>query len=265
MALHTSDLAVGTVGIASAFLVVLGAFLNLFQSGLQIIGLGTAISLCLTTAKLIYDRREDQRKKTSAGIQRLQPSVYNPILSWAVVAGRTLQAEPEAEFAVAFGPPPDLSTNGDYVAVVGDGLHSALERTNEAHHAYTIRAARVREEYGQRLEQKVETIHPNWKSVWLYFDGSEWDMHGLVFGHNFRTIENLVRSAKKIEMSASRKYDGGNTEACPTDFVDALLQPTILSSFKPFGESKNSLKIEIGKLLTLTKNAITNGEPDWRL
>jgi len=256
---------IGAVGVASAFFVVLGAFLNLFQSGLQIIGVGTAISLVLTTTKLIYDRREDRRRKTLSGIQRLQPSIYNPILSWAVVAKRTLENEPDGEFAYSIGSPPDLSTNGDYVAIVGDQLRSSLTKTTEAARILSIRAAATREEHAKRLENMVKALHPDWKSTWLYLGVSEWDLRGLVYQQSLRMISDMAKTASEIQMSETRKYDGGKLEACAKEFVDALVNLTGLASYKPLAEAKAQARAEIENTLRLAKEAIEKGEPDWRL
>jgi len=56
--MDNTDWGVSLAAFFAAVIVLAGAFFDLLQSGLQIIGIGTAVSLVIGTSRFLYERKE---------------------------------------------------------------------------------------------------------------------------------------------------------------------------------------------------------------
>jgi hypothetical protein len=266
---HSTDLGLGAVAGVSAVLVIAGTFFNVFQNAIQIIGIGTAISLTLTAYKYVADTTERRRGRVVEGIARLKPEIYDPLLTWAIHAKTTLQNQIPGEFAFAVPPPPpDITSKGDFVAAIGPSLRSSIETTLESLRMYGIWTAQVRQRYSERLENLVHTLYPdrNANDCWIYFDKmSEWGVRNMVYSRDFRYIKGLLNQGTKVELSDQRLSEGGKPREAPESVLRALSDPSDLEGFPSLQGALAKLQSDLNTTIGILKVAIVKGEPDWNL
>ena len=96
--LHQSDLGHAALATLGTLLIVLGAFFNFLQNGIQLVGAGAIITLIFSASKFYSDRREMRSRGIQERINKLQPTVYNPVITWAIQALDTITAKNPDEF-----------------------------------------------------------------------------------------------------------------------------------------------------------------------
>ena len=267
--MHFTDLGLGAIAGASAVLVIVGTFFNVFQNAIQIIGIGTTISLTLTAYKYVADTTERRRGRIVEGIARLKPEIYDPLLTWAIHAKTTLQNQIPGEFAYAVpNPPPDITSKGDFVAAIGKTLRSSVEAALESLRMYSICTSQVRQRYSERLENLVHTLYPyrSANDCWIYFDkASEWGVRNMVYSRDFRYIKGLLDKGAKVGLSDQRLSEGGILREAPESVEAALSDPTNLEGFTSLQSSFAKLQADLDVMIGILKAAIVKGEPDWSL
>ena len=264
--MDTTDYAVSIGAVSAAVFVLAGAFLNFLQSGIQIVGVGTVISLTLGTYKLLSDRKENIRRRRMEGIQRLQPKIYDPLLKWAVNAKREIERRGIDEVAFYVASPPDLSAEGDFVAVVGEKLRGNVQNTIELYNLSFSLYLKVREEYRQKILRLIDRLSLGWQlnSVNVIFDrGQEFTVTELPFTYSLEFIKDKAKTAKSIILKHNAEPVA--SIPCPDEILQALQRSEDLPSLNEIQRARKNLKAQLDALILQLKEAIRKGEPDWRL
>lgn len=205
--MEDNEVGIGIAAISTAVAVILGTFFDLFQSGIQIIGVGTAISLVIGSYKLIIDRRESKRRKKLEGIQRLQPNIYSPLLTWAVAAKKSLKEYGSDDIYNYLGPgPTSLDGEADYIAIVGETLKKSIKKINDAFLKHYETNEKVKKEYNERVSSLITKLGKRWgyKSTQIITEErGTLDVAWVLNQHGMKTIREYLKSSKPIMLRNS--------------------------------------------------------------
>ena len=239
--MDATELGVGIFGSVMAIFVLAGAFLNILQSGILIIGAGTAISLVMGWVRIVSDRRESARRVRSETIQRLQPTIYNPLIRWTVRAKEELDWWKEYEIASNAESPPDLRDNGDFVAIVGDTLKGKLKETQKSFKRYYDLHRKVVDEYRIRLQSLIDKRGLGWRanSVYVTLSGQQFPIEYIPSADSLEIVRGRAEKSKDIILSHTAEPKG--SISCPEEIKRAILVADDLKSFQDFKRAGSSL------------------------
>lgn len=263
--MDATELGVGIFGSLMAIFVLAGAFLNILQSGILIIGAGTATSLVMASVRIVSERREGVRRRRTETIQRLQPMVCDPLMRWTVRAKEDLDRRKEYEISSYVESPPDLRENGDFVAIVGDILKDKLNETQKSFKQYDDLHTNVLLEYWTRFESLIDKKGLGWRSdsVYVTFAGQRFSVESIPTRDSLETVRELAEKSKNIVLSHNAEPKG--SIPCPEEIKKAILIADDLKSFQEFNRARSSLNEGPQSLHSLLAEVIRKGERDWKV
>jgi hypothetical protein len=259
------DYELGLAAGLSAVVVGFAAFFNILQSSLQIIGVGTAISLGLGAVRLRSERRENQRRIRNERILRLMPTVYNPLWKWAKTNKREMAKYDPDELYNPVQGPPDLEVEGDFAAIVGDTLKQTVQDAVSIHLRYSQLWEKVRKEYWDALQSEMNKhgIGDDLSQVSLRIGQQNFPLQYAPFNYTLKWMREAIATAPQVFLAYPKAPN--NQIPCPDDVLNTVKNPQDLPSFKEFLEAKGRLASLMDSLIALLSDALAEGEKDWKL
>ncbi len=275
--MESTDIGLSLGGAIVAGTALAGAFIG----SIQLIGIGTTLSILIAVGSTVYrfryEREADRRKQTNEMILRLKPTVYAPLMKWthATMKSMSTMAANEDPFIGliqgSVAEPPDLSDEPDYVGIVGDTLHSISTESLSLYKAYIDLRNKVRSEYRNRLTLLVRNLKPAWNmdNTYIEFHGANGQT---LFADRIETFTSSygLQSAQKMARDAHHillLHRGTPAEQipCSNEIVNAFKDPSGLASFGSFQTSRESLWANAQRLMKELAQAVLKGENDWKM
>ncbi len=257
-----SDLSlIGTAIVGFGF-ILFGIITNV----VQLVGIGAMVSIVFSLSKLLYDRRDDRRKKRDEEIQRLLPSIYQPLYSWATKMKQSLEQIGDGYFRFfSAGNLPDLSDNAEYNALVGDTLKNGVTELKKLQRLFDESGRKVAVEYVERMKGIVATVRPDWRYDTVALQVKVPDGTPITAPLGGFLITYDLDSIKFWTSMPNQKLTYGSPEGIPVPdgFDDAARSLDGLPSYGEYKQSKEAFASATEKFLDSLKVILRDGETDW--